>query len=424
MGHCPPPHDAPTKDHDDHGMAMGNHMMHRMQAVLPSAPMTRDGSGTAWVPDASPMEGIHGHPGNWHTMLHGTLTPRVTAQDVFEAGTRGATRVSAPNWLMGMARREAGPGQLLVRAMVSLDPLTEGKAGYPLLFQTGESVDGRPLVDEQHPHDLVSELSLTYALPVGEDGAVFAYAAYPGEPALGPTAFMHRPSARHLVDSPISHHWQDATHILFGVATVGAAKGPFKLDASVFTGREPDDNRYNFDRPRFDAYSARLSLNPSPAWSFQVSSGYLTSPEPLQPDLDVVRTTASALYGQELPGGNVSGALIWGYNRGKAAEAHEAEHHTGHSVVAEADVLRGALALFGRGEWVQKSDEELQVVTEGRFNVSSLTLGAARRIARFTYGEAMLGATGTVYAVPEGLRTAYGDVPVSAQVFLRLNLQQ
>ncbi|HYE57009.1 MAG TPA: hypothetical protein VD948_00825, partial [Rhodothermales bacterium] len=193
MGHCT----MPAKEH-----AQPAPMQHRMQAQLPSAPMTRDGSGTSWNPSDSPMEGLHGHIGQWHTMLHAAISPRLTAQDVFGAGVRGRTRLSAPNWAMGMARREAGPGQLLVRGMVSLDPLTEGKAGYPLLFQTGESVDGRPLRDEQHPHDFFSELSLTYAVPVGERASVFAYAAYPGEPALGPTAFMHRPSARHLPDSP------------------------------------------------------------------------------------------------------------------------------------------------------------------------------------------------------------------------------
>jgi hypothetical protein len=32
---------------------------------------------------------------------------------------------------------------------------------------------------------------------------------------------MHRPS-QHDPDAPIGHHWQDSTHITFGVATLGA----------------------------------------------------------------------------------------------------------------------------------------------------------------------------------------------------------
>src|SRR5256885_9076803 len=44
-----------------------------------------------------------------------------------------------------------------------------------------------------------------------------------------------------------------------------------KIEGSVFTGREPDEERYDFDRPRFDSYSGRISWNPTPDLAFQVS---------------------------------------------------------------------------------------------------------------------------------------------------------
>src|SRR3546814_3723923 len=106
-------------------------------------------------------------------------------------------------------------------AMVSLDELIGGGNGYPLLFQAGETFNGPPLVDRQHPHDFIAELSVGYTHRFSNDVDVFGYFGYPGEPALGPVAFMHRPSAMNNPDAGLGHHWQDATHIIFGVATLG-----------------------------------------------------------------------------------------------------------------------------------------------------------------------------------------------------------
>src|SRR5207248_1892003 len=94
--------------------------------------------------------------------------------------------------LMIMGQRHAGVGTLGLRAMASLDPAM-GPSGYPLLLQTGETANGvDPLADRQHPHDLFMELSGAYSVPIGEDSSVFGYVGLPGEPALGPSAFMHR----------------------------------------------------------------------------------------------------------------------------------------------------------------------------------------------------------------------------------------
>src|SRR5207253_9881589 len=174
-----------------------------------------------------------------------------------------------------------------------------GEKGYPLLFQTGETANGRPLVDRQHPHDLFSELAISYSYALSKKTDVFAYLGYPGEPALGPVTFMHRPSSLDNPNSPISHHWVDATHITFGVVTIGFRLGKFKLEGSSFTGREPNGNRYSFDKPRFDSRSGRLAFNPNKNWAIQVSHGFVKSPEELHPVENIYKTTASVVYSFE-----------------------------------------------------------------------------------------------------------------------------
>src|SRR5690606_47591 len=167
------------------------------------------------------------------------------------------------------------------------------------------------------------------------------------------SAFMHRISSMNNPDWPLGHHLQDATHITFGVATVGVRWHIFKVEASTFTGREPDENRYTFDNPTFDSYSYRLSVNPSQNFSLQVSQGFLKSPEALRPEEDVVRTTASVIYSMETERESyVTSALVWGYNDAGG-------HHKEHSVLLENAFQINRWALYGRFEWIQKSSEEL-----------------------------------------------------------------
>src|SRR5205807_2759984 len=141
-------------------------------------------------------------------------------------------------------------------------------------------------VDRQHPHDLFMELSASYSHKLSDKDSIFFYAGLPGEPAFGPPAFMHRLSIMDSPEAPISHHWLDSTHIVFGVLTTGFVHDDWKLEVSQFTGREPDQNRYDFDPIRLDSTAARASWNPDPRWSVQVSWGHLNSPEQLTPQID------------------------------------------------------------------------------------------------------------------------------------------
>ena len=116
-------------------------------------------------------------------MLHGN----VFIGYHYQAGDAGGDKLVSQNWLMAMAGRAVGGGHFMARTMLSLEPLTVGKPGCPLLLllQTGEAVDGTPLVDRQHPHDLIMEAAASYEREHTNDVALQVYAALAGEPALG-----------------------------------------------------------------------------------------------------------------------------------------------------------------------------------------------------------------------------------------------
>lgn len=396
-----------------HGMSMSHFLSRNLS-------MNRNGSGTGWLPDASPMYGYMFHTPKWMYMLHGNLFLRYNNQDIGNKGSRGNSEVDAPDWLMFMGQRTVGKNGLFhFSTMFSLDAPLGGGDGYPLLFQSGEAYKGAAIVDRQHPHDLISELSVSYAQSLSKKADVYIYIGYPGEPALGPVAFMHRPSALSNPDAPISHHWIDATHITFGVATLGVRYGQFKLEGSSFTGREPDDNRYDFDKPRFDSWSGRLSFSPSANWSMQVSHGFIKSPELLHGDEDVRRTTASAIYSKTFAGNSLLNATaVWGVNK---TQGHEGEH----AALLEGEWRKKRLALYSRYEWVQKSLEELSLDEavyghDAVFPVNALTVGGSYDVLRFGQTRLAGGAQFTFYHADDRLDPLYGKNPKALEVYLRI----
>jgi len=378
-------------------------------------PMSREASGTAWLPDSSPMYGkMIMQPNGDMVMLHGAIMPRY----VNVGSKRGDRRFDAPNWFMGMYGHPIdSQSQLGLRAMLSLDPITEGGYGYPLLFQTGETWHHQPLHDRQHPHDLFDELAATYSHRLGGENSAYLYLGYPGEPALGPPTYMHRLLAYDYPDAPIGHHWQDATHITFGVATVGVnLGGKVKLEASDFTGREPDENRYSFDKPRFDSDSGRVSFNPDANDSFQVSYGYIKNPE--GDGVPQHRITASWLYNQPLGDDrNFSSAFTFGQNN-LPTEGRS------NSFLAEADYQRGWNTVFGRFENIQKSGHDL--VLSGSLADRNYTLGAytAGFVHDLTHGTGIdtgLGLALTLDTKPSALDTVYGSgSPLSLEIYFRI----
>ena len=75
--------------------------------------MARQGSGTSWLPDSSPLYMRHRLSGAWMLMAHANAF----LQYVNESGDRGARQAGSINWLMGMAERGAGRGHLALRGL-------------------------------------------------------------------------------------------------------------------------------------------------------------------------------------------------------------------------------------------------------------------------------------------------------------------
>jgi len=391
------------------GMAMPEMAAMPQTGNLGSYPMTRDGSGTSWQPDAASHGGIHEMAGQWMLMGHMMLDGIYDTQ----SGPRGAGKTFLAGMLMGMARRDLAGGDTLVfRAMLSPDPFM-GKSGYPLLLATGETANGAtPLIDRQHPHDLFMELSGSYAHDLSDAASVFLYAGYPGEPALGPTAFMHRASGMDIPDAPITHHWLDSTHITFGVITAGLVEGNWKLELSQFTGREPDQARFGFDTPKFDSTSARVTWNPDENWSLQASWGWIKSPEQLAPLLNENRFTASAEYVRPLgEDSSIAATLAWGLKK-------ESDGTGLNGVLFETEYKPAGLwTLFARAEWEQNNE----LIPGGAVEpVAALSVGAIRDFRLAPHLKFGLGGLYAFDFVSSALKPAYGHDPHGVMVFTRL----
>lgn len=387
-------------------------------------PMTRQGSGTLWLPDAAPMHAEHASAGNWGFMVHGSEFVQYDRQ---VGGARGDTQFGAVGWVMGMASHPVGAGRLSLRGMFSADPWTVTERGYPLILQTGEAYGGAPLHDRQHPHDLFMELAGVYETPIARGLGFQLYVAPVGEPAVGPVAFPHRPSAQSDPFAPLSHHWQDATHISFGDLTAGLFTHSVKLEASIFNGREPDQHRADFDytlhSPVLDSYAARLTVNPTSAWSFATWYSYLRSPEQLEPTVSQHRMGASILTERSLGArGEWSAALIYGAN------LYSNDRRLSNSALLESNLdLDGSNTVFGRIEYVNRAPGDLAVAAppppaSNRFDIGSFGLGYLREIGPFTrYGKAAVGVVVTINVIPAALQPTYNTrTPGGLALFLRL----
>lgn len=408
-------------------MDMGDMKMDSMKApevmkmtssFSPNLSMNRDGSGTSWQPDANPMMMYMKMKGKNTYMFHGFLFLRYNSQDISNESNRGGSQFDAPNMFMFMYTHQFDDKNLLsFISMISFDLLTVGKSGYPLLFQTGESYQGQPLVDRQHPHDLFAELAVNYTHSFSNNIDLNVYAGYPGEPALGPVVFMHRLSAMNNPDAPIGHHWQDATHITFGVGTLGFRYKIVKVEGSIFTGREPDENRYDFDQAKFDSYSYRVNVNPNANFALQFSQGFIKNPEALFPEENIVRTTASVIHTKLLKHGKfISSSLVWGMN-------HSSEGGNLNSILLESNLKLAPITLYGRYEFVQKDAHELNLTefeNNPVFNINAITVGLNRAFITHFSTELSIGVQGTIDFTPGNLKTLYGSRPLSAEVYLKL----
>ena len=398
----------PAQDHSAHGSAG----THEMRGALGPYPMSREASGTAWQPDVSEHGGIHAMSGDWSFMGHAMLNGVYSWQEA----PRGDEKAFLSGMVMGSARRDFADGNTLqLRAMLSPDPIM-GKRGYPLLLAAGETADGvTPLIDRQHPHDFFMELSASYSVRLSDRASLYLYGGLPGEPAFGPPAFMHRLSIMDSPEAPITHHWLDSTHITFGVVTAGLVLDRFKLEASRFNGREPDEQRWNIETGPLDSTSIRLSWNPVRTLSLQASWADLRSPEQLEPEEDEERWSASAIHTLPLPRG-------W-WSTTAAFARRSSDHEDLDAWLLESAVRRDAWTLFGRAEMIETNE----LVRIGNhhgptFRVGKVSLGAVHDFAIAQNVKLGLGGLYALNFVPDALEPSYRGNPAGAMAFVRLKI--
>ena len=404
-------HHTPAPMPIDHGQHAA-HATNAMQGVLGAYTMNREASGTSWQPDASEHGGVHSQYGQWQIMSHALLNGVYDWQD----GPRGDEEAFLAGMLMGAARRDfTNGGSLNLRAMLSPDPFM-GKDGYPLLFAAGETADGEnTLIDRQHPHDLVMELSASYAQRLSATDSVFAYGGLPGEPAFGPPAFMHRMAAMDSPEAPITHHWFDSTHITFGVVTAGLVHENWKVEASRFRGREPDQDRYDIETGDLDSTALRVSWNPTQNLSLQTSWADIESPEALEPEENEERISASGIYTRRFGNDGWWSATLAYANKDRS-DGVSLDAWLGEAALHPND----RWTIFSRGERIET--DELEGHHGEAQTVSRLSLGAIRD---FRLTENVLFGVGALvqrHFAPDELAPAYGGDPVGAMGFVRLKI--
>jgi hypothetical protein len=353
----------------------------------------------------------------WQFMQDGVLFGVFNHQ----GGEHGSNGFTAPNWWMGMATRKVGTSQVTLNGMFSLDPATVGTDGYAEIFQVGEALNGQPLVNRQHPHDLFMQLAAIWRTPVTTNTGFTIAGGPAGEPALGPVAFMHRASIAEYPFAPLSHHTFDSTHISNGVVTAAVDHGPFVLEGSVFNGREPDQNRWDFDFGPLDSVSGRLWYRPNDHWELQVSTGHLRHPEALDP-ANVQRTTATGSWMTRNGSDFDAISFGWGVNVTEGVSRHavygEATHHVGdNSLFTRLEVVQLETALL-----LTDMIPATPAAIARKDPVGAFTFGGVRDFIDWRGFEGGIGAAVTFYAVPDALTPAHGTHPVSFQIYVRVRL--
>jgi hypothetical protein len=425
--------------------------MMKPATTLIEVELDRMNSGTSVEPPSTPVPMLMSSRRGWMLMLHGTAFVSDIQQHT-STGQRGGDKLFSTNWLMPMAMRQLGPGQLTLRTMLSLEPATVTSRQYPELFQQGETAFGKPIIDGQHPHDFVMELAALYDIRLGHQTLLSLYAAPVGDPAIGPTAYPHRLSASEDPIAALGHHQEDSTHIAFNVFTGGLTWRWLRFEESGFHGAEPTEQRWGFQPSpnghAVDSYSSRVTFSPTQNWSSQYSIAHIVSPEALYPNKNQQRQTASVIYNRpfgshanaahhdttSMPGmdmsapatGNWSTTLLWGRTKSLTDGSKENSYllesllqfHTRNYVWTRIENAgRSNELLLPPGSALPPNFEESPIG-----HVAAYSFGYDRdyRIAHHLL--AAPGAQFTTYTTPDVLTPTYGHHPWGVVAFVRFRI--
>ncbi len=195
-----------------------------------------------------------------------------------------------------------------------------------------------------------------------------ASSSTPTSPTPVPTP---APSAEDNPQAPLSHHHMDSTHITPGVVRGGLQAGPWRAEASIFHGREPDQDRFDIDLGRLDSGAERR--------------------------------------------------VAWLAGLGQNREIHG----NLEAYLFEATIRPSPMnSFYTRIESVAKDILDTGFHPRGTFHrhrqsqVGAFTLGYVRDVLHMSAGTFGAGADITGYAVPANLKDSYGS-PLSFHVFVR-----
>jgi len=336
-----------------------------------------------------------------------------------QGGPSGGRDFESINHFMAFASRPAGGWTMSLLGTFSLEPATIRPEGSPLLFQRGETYNDVLIVDRQHAHDLFVQLGAEWTRPLTKSSIVRLFAGLRGEPAVGPAAYPHRPSASEIPIAPLSHHNQDSTHISDDVLTAGYTVSIVTIEGSAFHGKEPDENRWDLDQGSIDSYAGRLTLRPVHGLEFQVSACHREEPEALE-EGDQTRVTASASWERSWDGGSIAALASSGKN-----ELPGGLTEWGHLLEATWN-LRHRHFIYGRLERVDRDVYELTFKTQrpdtvapDPTHVETLDLGYSIDVPLLKEAESAVGAAVAFYRFDSSLDDVYGSDPISFWAYLR-----
>jgi hypothetical protein len=157
-----------------------------------------------------------------------------------------------------------------------------------------------------------------------------------------------------------------------------------------------------------------VSVAPTRDWTTQYSVGRLEHPEALEPGSQW-RQTASVEYNHRLAAGNWATSLVWG----RVHKIATGTNLNGYGLESTLNFLRRNYA-FTRLELVDKDELFPQAAVHPAYRIGAYTFGGARDLVQNRAWQLGVGADVTVYSKPAVLDAAYGNYPVSFQIFLRV----
>ena len=328
------------------------------------------------------------------------------------SGSRGRSRATGPGVGMLMFIQAVSPRNTLrVNIMGTAEQLTVGDKGTPQLFQTEN-------IDNMHPHDYLMALEFrdVIKLGAGDDQELTFLFAPRGAAATGPVPFMHRASAEGNPDAPLGHNLQDGFHDVSTVLGVAYRNSRTTVEATGFSGHAIS---WPFPLHKVDSYSVRVIHKIDDHVLIGGSYADVLSPDEAGGAEHEKFVTGWLATTHKLGGANLKSSFIWG----KVRAGHDPALN---SFLAEAVYQRGMNKLYGRGEFLQITPDQLDLLpphgsTDPKW-VKALTLGYERTLVEKGLFALFFGGSFTRDFAPVEFRPNYGSNPRGAKLYFRIKI--